>query len=137
MSGKFPEEDPDAIRAISPSEKGIALRRLNEIAELNRVYRLTPLDLSAPAWGASIYGGMAVIRARDAEGARKLAKQVFNVASLRQAAVDTLDDRSRYYGGRCPELALAKAGMDAGTVALTYWDRSTLVPVIPLERGLI
>ena len=41
------------------------------------IYRLTPIDLNSPAWAASNYTGLAVIRAPTERAARQAAVQGF------------------------------------------------------------
>lgn len=44
-----------------------------------RIWRLTPVDLSDPAWEASSHDGMVMVRATDEDEARHLAQAAFGV----------------------------------------------------------
>jgi hypothetical protein len=46
------------------------------------IYRLTPTDLTSPAWAASNYAGPAVIRAPTEREARQAAVQAFGKETL-------------------------------------------------------
>ncbi len=43
------------------------------------IWRLTPVDLTDPDWGASSHRGFALVRARDEEEAREAAAAAFDV----------------------------------------------------------
>ena len=49
-----------------------------------QLWKLTPLDLSAPNWEASTYIGPAIVRAPDEVAARRAANEKFSHAANKQ-----------------------------------------------------